>query len=34
MGGAGFLDMEELMKRLGSTVGKTARRWSRGEPID
>jgi hypothetical protein len=34
MGGAGFVDMEDLMKRLGSTVGKTARRWSRGEPIN
>lgn len=34
IGGAGLLDMDDLMNRLGKTVAETALRWSRGESID
>jgi hypothetical protein len=34
IGGAGFLDMEELVARLGATVAESSAKWLRGEPID
>jgi hypothetical protein len=34
IGGAGFLDMEDLVKRFAETVAETALKWSRGQPID
>jgi hypothetical protein len=34
IGGAGFLDMEDLMRRFGETIGKKTVQWSRGEKID
>jgi hypothetical protein len=34
MGGAGLLDMDDLVKRFGETVAQTALKWSRGEPIE
>jgi hypothetical protein len=34
IGGAGILDLEDLMKRFGETVAKTAAKWARGEPLD
>ena len=32
--GPGFLDMEDLVRRLGETVAKSARRWANGDRID
>lgn len=34
LGGAGFPEVEEPMKRFGETVTKTVLKSSRGEPID
>lgn len=34
IGGAGFLDMDDLMKRFAETVAETALKWSRGQPIE
>jgi len=34
IGGAGFLDMEDLMRRFGETIGKKTVLWSRGEKIE
>lgn len=33
IGGAGFLDMEDLVRRFAETVAETTRDWSRGKPI-
>jgi hypothetical protein len=33
MGGAGFIGMDELVRRLGESVAETMARWSRGEKI-
>ncbi len=34
IGGAGFLDMEDLMRRFGATVADTVGRWAKGEKIE
>lgn len=34
IGGAGFLDMEDLVRRFAETVAETALKWSRGQPIE
>jgi hypothetical protein len=34
IGGAGFLDMEDLVRRFAETVAETTRKWARGEKID
>lgn len=34
IGGAGFLDMDDLVRRFAETVVATAVKWSRGEKID
>lgn len=34
IGGAGFLDMEDLMKRFGGTVAESVTRWAQGEKIE
>ena len=34
IGGAGFLDMEDLVRRFAETVAETTRKWTRGEKID
>ena len=34
IGGAGFLDMEDLTKRFGETVAEMTVKWARGEQID
>lgn len=34
IGGAGFLDMEDLVRRFAETVAETSLKWSRGQPID
>jgi len=34
IGGAGFLDMEDLARRFGKTVAKRTVQWSRGEKFD
>lgn len=34
IGGAGFLDMDELVRRLAETVAEMTVNWSRGEPLD
>ncbi|HEY7519599.1 MAG TPA: DUF4410 domain-containing protein [Methylomirabilota bacterium] len=34
IGGAGFLDMEDLVKRFAETVAETTLKWSRGQSID
>jgi hypothetical protein len=31
MGGAGFIDMGELVRRLGESVAETTAKWARGE---
>ncbi|HUM17690.1 MAG TPA: DUF4410 domain-containing protein [Candidatus Nitrosotalea sp.] len=33
IGGAGLLDVDDLMRRFGETVAKTTRDWARGEGI-
>jgi hypothetical protein len=33
IGGIGYLDMEDLVKRFGETVAETARDWARGQNI-
>jgi hypothetical protein len=33
IGGAGFLDMEDLMRRFSESVAETAVKWARGEKI-
>ncbi len=33
IGGAGFLDMDDLMRRFSETVAETAVKWARGEKI-
>ena len=32
--GPAFLDMKDLMRRFGETIGKKTAQWSRGEKID
>ena len=34
IGGAGFLDMEDLVRRFAETVAKATRKWANGEPMD
>ena len=34
IGGAGFLDMDDLVRRFAETVAETTRKWARGEAID
>jgi hypothetical protein len=34
IGGAGFLDMEDLVRRLAETVAKITRDWAHGKPIE
>lgn len=34
IGGAGFIDMEDLMRRFGATVGDTVARWVKGDKIE
>jgi hypothetical protein len=34
IGGAGFLDLDELVRRLAETVTEMTVNWSRGEPLD
>ncbi len=34
IGGAGFLDMEDLMRRFGETMAERIIAWSKGEKID
>jgi hypothetical protein len=34
IGGANLLDMEDLMRRFGSTIAQKAVQWSRGEKVD
>jgi len=34
IGGAGFLDMEDLMRRFAETVAQTSVKWARGEPTE
>jgi hypothetical protein len=34
IGGAGFLDMEDLMQRFGKTIAVRVVQWSRGEKTD
>ncbi len=34
IGGAGYLDMEDLMRRFGETMGDRIIQWSRGEKIE
>jgi len=34
IGGAGLLDMEDLMRRFGATMGDRIARWFRGEKIE
>lgn len=34
IGGAGFLEMQDLIRRFGAAIGKKIVRWSRGEKID
>jgi hypothetical protein len=34
MGGAGMLDMEDLVRRFAETVAETTRNWARGEKIE
>lgn len=34
MGGAGLLDMDDLVSKLGERVAKTTDRWLRGEKLD
>jgi hypothetical protein len=34
IGGAGFLDMDELVRRLAETVMEMTVNWSRGQPLD
>jgi hypothetical protein len=33
IGGAGFLDMEDLVRKFAETVAETTLKWNRGEPI-
>jgi hypothetical protein len=32
-GGAGFLDMEDLMQRFGKSMAERLAQWSRGEKV-
>jgi hypothetical protein len=34
IGGAGFLDMEDLMRRFGETMAEKIIQWSRGEKLE
>ena len=34
IGGVGFLDMEDLVRRFAETVAKATRKWANGEPMD
>jgi hypothetical protein len=34
IGGAGLLDMEQLVGRLGETIAETTSKWLRGEKIE
>jgi hypothetical protein len=34
IGGAGFIDMEDLMRRFGKTIAEKTVQWSRGEKIE
>jgi len=34
IGGAGFLDMDDLVRRFAETVAETTRKWAGGEAID
>lgn len=34
IGGAGLLDMDDLIRRLGESVAEMTVNWSRGEPLD
>jgi hypothetical protein len=34
IGGAGFLDMEDLMRRFGETMADKITMWSRGEKLE
>ncbi len=34
IGGAGFLDMEDLVRRFAETVAEITRDWARGKPIE
>ncbi len=34
IGGAGFLDMEDLMRRFGETMAEKVIQWSRGEKVE
>lgn len=34
IGGAGFLDMDDLFRRFAETVAETTRKWARGEKIE
>jgi hypothetical protein len=34
IGGAGFLDMEDLFRRFAETVAETTRKWARGEKLE
>ncbi len=34
IGGVGFLDMDDLVRRFAETVAETTRKWARGEAID
>ncbi len=34
IGGAGFLEMDDLVRRFAAPVAETTRKWARGEAID
>ena len=34
IGGAGILDLEDLLQRFGETVAETVAKWFRGEPLE
>ena len=34
IGGAGFLDMDDLFRRFAETVAQTMQKWARGEKIE
>jgi Domain of unknown function (DUF4410) len=33
IGGAGFLDIDDLVKRFGETVAETTKKWAAGQPV-